>query len=205
MDNLSPELIIRELSTHFIGQKVIFFSTTTSTMDVARREARWGAPAGTVVLADEQTAGRGRLERSWISPKGNLALSVILRPNLDYLPYLVMIASLAVVYSIEKVTGIKPQIKWPNDVFIKEKKVCGILIENDIRKNDLVYSIIGIGININLHIPDIPAIAPFATSLSEELGKTISRVEIAQQLLIEMERLYHVPQVELSMINGKVV
>jgi BirA family biotin operon repressor/biotin-[acetyl-CoA-carboxylase] ligase len=114
-------------------------------MDSARKEAQWGAEAGTVILADEQTSARGRLRRTWYSPKGGLCFSVILRPNIDYLPYMIMLASLAVTYSIRIITGLKPQIKWPNDVLIREKKVCGILIENDIRKNVLRHMVIGIG------------------------------------------------------------
>ncbi len=137
--DLSPDLLIRDLKTRFIGQKVIYYPTLDSTMNAARREAQWGAEAGTIVITDEQTAGRGRLQRTWLSPKGGLAFSVILRPNFDYLPYMVMLASLAVTYGIQVITGLKPQIKWPNDVLINDKKVCGILIENDIRKNSLRY------------------------------------------------------------------
>jgi BirA family biotin operon repressor/biotin-[acetyl-CoA-carboxylase] ligase len=109
---------------------------------------------------------------------------------MDYLPNMIMLASLAVTYSIQIITGLKPQIKWPNDVLINEKKVCGILIENDIRNNFLRHMIIGIGINVNLHIPDYPEIAPIATSLSDQLGKEVSRLDIIRQLLIEMDRLY---------------
>lgn len=189
-NNLSPELITRALNTRFIGQKVIYFPSLESTMEAARREARWGSPAGTVVITEKQTAGRGRLNRSWLSPRGSLTLSVILRPNLEYLPYMIMIASLSAVYSIEDVTGIKPWIKWPNDILVNQKKVGGILIENDIRRNDLISTVIGIGINVNIHIPDFPEIADSATSLSDETGKIISRLDITRQLLIEMERLY---------------
>jgi BirA family transcriptional regulator, biotin operon repressor / biotin---[acetyl-CoA-carboxylase] ligase len=189
-NSLSPALVTAGLPTRFIGQKVIYFESLDSTMEAARRESIWGAPAGTVVIADEQTAGRGRLKRTWISPRGGLTLSVILRPNLEYLPYLIMIASLAVARSIENVTGLSPQIKWPNDVLISDKKVCGILIENDIRKNSLVSSVIGIGINVNVHIPDYPEISSLASSLSDQTGIIVSRLDILQQLLIEMERLY---------------
>jgi BirA family biotin operon repressor/biotin-[acetyl-CoA-carboxylase] ligase len=190
-NSLSPALITNELNTQFIGKKVIFFASLDSTMEAARREALWGAPAGTVVIADEQTAGRGRLKRSWLSPRGGLTLSVILRPNIEYLPYLIMLTSVAVARSIENVTGLRPQIKWPNDVLIGDKKVCGILIENDIRKNALVASVIGIGINVNVHVADFPEISSIATSLSDQTGKIVSRLDMLQQLLIEMEKLYN--------------
>lgn len=195
--DLTPELIIRDLPTRFIGQKVIYFPSVESTMDAARREARWGAEAGTVILAGQQTAGRGRLKRAWLSPLGSLAFSVILRPNLDYLPYLVMLTSLAVTYGIQAVTGLNPQIKWPNDVLISSKKVCGILIENDIRKNNLNYSVIGIGLNVNLHVAEVAEIAPIATSLSDELKAEVSRLEVLRQVLVEMDKLYlFLPQTE---------
>ena len=196
---LAPELISRNLNTRFIGQKVLYYPTLDSTMNAAQREARWGAEAGTLIIADEQTAGRGRLHRSWLSPKGGLAFSVILRPNIDYLPYMIMLSALAVSGSIQQVTGLKPQIKWPNDVLIKEKKVGGILIENDIRQKILKYTIIGIGMNVNLHIPDYAEISSTATSLSDESGREVSRLEILRQVLIEMEKLY------LSLPHGDVI
>lgn len=192
MDNniLNPELIQRDLPTRFIGQKIIYYPSLTSTMDAAKKEALWGAEAGTVVLAGEQTAGRGRLQRSWLSPVGGLAFSVILRPNLSYLPYMVMLASLAVTYGIRSLTGLKPQIKWPNDVLIGEKKVCGILIENDIRKNILKHMVIGIGINVNLQVDQHPEIASIATSLSDQLSRQVPRAEVLRAVLVEMDRLY---------------
>jgi BirA family transcriptional regulator, biotin operon repressor / biotin---[acetyl-CoA-carboxylase] ligase len=189
-ENISPETILQSLNTRFIGQKIIYFSTLESTMEAAKREALWGAEAGTVVIADRQTAARGRLQRTWISPKGSLAMSVILRPNLNYLPSMVMLASLAVVNSIQIITGLKPQIKWPNDVLINDKKVCGILIENDIRKNTLKHTIVGMGINVNLRIANYPEIAPLATSLSDQLGKKVSRLDLTRQILIEMDNFY---------------
>jgi BirA family biotin operon repressor/biotin-[acetyl-CoA-carboxylase] ligase len=189
-NNLSPSLVLRGLKTRFIGQKIVYYPILDSTMEAARREVQWGAPAGTAVIAEEQTAGRGRMDRDWISPLGGLAISIILRPNIQYLPKMIMLASLATVYSIEKITGLQPSIKWPNDVRLHQKKVAGILIENDVRRDHLVASIIGIGINVNLNLANYPQISQIATSLSDELGKIVSRLDIAQQLFTEMERLY---------------
>jgi len=187
---LTPALVTQNLKTVFIGQKVIHYPVLESTMDAAWREARWGAEAGTVVIADVQTAGRGRLQRAWCSPGGNLSFSVILRPNRDYLPHLIMLASLAVTYSIQIITGLKPQIKWPNDILVRDKKICGILIENELRKNSLRFSVIGIGINVNMDMMDYPEIEGTATSLSAELGRKVSRLDILRQVLTEMDRLY---------------
>jgi BirA family biotin operon repressor/biotin-[acetyl-CoA-carboxylase] ligase len=159
-------------------------------MDVARREARQGAAEGTVVLAEEQTAGRGRIKRAWLSPRGSIALSIILRPSPAHLSSLIMVASLAVVHCIEKASNLKAQIKWPNDVLINQKKVCGILIESDVRGKAVDYAIIGIGINVNLKPSDFPEISPTATSLSHELGRELSRLDIIRCLLVETERLY---------------
>lgn len=189
-DSLSPASITNNLDTRFIGQRVIYYSRLTSTMDVAKREAQQGAVEGTIIIADEQTAGRGRLKRAWLSPKGSIALSIILYPSLLYLPSLIMLASLAVVHSIESVTGLKSQVKWPNDVLVNGKKVCGILIESDVRGNMVDYTIIGIGINVNLRLSDFPEILPTATSLSNELGRGVSRLSLIRQLLVEIERLY---------------
>ena len=189
-DTLSTVSISDNLETHFIGQRVICYPRLTSTMEVAKQEARQGAAEGTVIVADEQTAGKGRLKRIWLSPKDNIALSVILYPDVVYLPFLIMLASLAVVHCIEAVTGLKSQVKWPNDVLINNKKVCGILIEGGVKGNVVDYAIIGIGVNVNLRLSDFPEILSTATSLSDELGKEVSRLDVIRQLLVEIEKLY---------------
>ena len=189
-NSLSSASITKSLGTRFVGQRVIYHPRLTSTMEVAKREARLGAAEGTVVVAGEQTAGRGRMGRLWLSPKGNIALSIILHPGLVYLPSLIMLASLAVVHSIEVVTGLKAQIGWPNDVLIKGRKVCGILVESDVQGETVAYAIIGIGMNVNLGISDFPEISSSATSLSGELGREVSLLSMIRQLLVEVERLY---------------
>jgi len=189
-DVISSESITQDLPTRFIGRRVLYYPTLTSTMDIARQEARRKAPEGTVVIAGEQTAGRGRIRRVWFSPKGSIALSIVLYPRLSSLPYLVMLASLAVVHTIEVVTGLKPQIKWPNDVLINRKKVCGILVESGVPGRKVAYAIVGIGINVNNKIADLPELAPIATSLADELGREVSRVALIRQLLVETEKLY---------------
>ncbi|MBA7688640.1 Bifunctional ligase/repressor BirA [subsurface metagenome] len=117
-------------------------------------------------------------------------MSVILYPSVVHLPSLIMLASLAVVHSIETLTGLKSQVKWPNDVLINGKKVCGILLESGVRGNIVDYAIIGIGINVNLRLSDFPEILATATSLSNELGRDVSRLNVIQRLLVEIERLY---------------
>jgi len=159
-------------------------------MDTARREIKQGAAEGTVIIAGEQTGGRGRLKRAWLSPRGNIALSIILYPDITALPYLIMIASLAVAQSIETVAGKKTQIKWPNDILIDGKKVCGILIENEVKGNKAAYSIVGIGINVDLKVSGFSEIADTAASLTSEREKHDIRIKIIKALLTEFERLY---------------
>ncbi len=189
-NNLSETLIANDLKTRFVGQRTIYYPSLTSTMETARQEAQQGAEEGTVIIADEQTAGRGRLKRVWLSPMGNIALSVILRPSIACLPPLIMLSSLAVMHSIKAITGLKPQLKWPNDVLIRGKKVCGILIESQVQASKVDYAIIGIGINVNLRLADFPEILPISTSLFHELGKEVARVTLVRHLLVEIERLY---------------
>ncbi len=155
-------------------------------MDAAREQALKGAAEGTAVIAGEQTEGRGRLKRKWLAPTGNIALSIILYPNIASLPYLIMVASLAVVKAIKSVTGVDVQIKWPNDILIGGKKVSGILIENEVRGNKVVYSIVGIGINVGLSISKHKEIADIATSLDDD----IDRIKLIRSLLQEFDKLY---------------
>jgi len=189
-NNLSPASITSNLGTRFIGQRVICYPSLTSTMAAAKQEAQLGAVEGTAIIADEQTAGRGRIKRVWLSPKGSIALSIILYPNVVNLPSLSMLASLALVHSIEAVTGLRAQVKWPNDVLVNDRKVCGILIESNVRGNIVDYAIIGIGVNVNLRLSDFPEIPSTATSLSAELGRDVPRLRVIRQLLVEVERLY---------------
>jgi BirA family biotin operon repressor/biotin-[acetyl-CoA-carboxylase] ligase len=189
-ESLSPAAITNNLGTRFIGQRVIYYPSLPSTMDEAKRQAQQGAIEGTVIVAGEQTAGRGRMRRGWLSPRGSIALSIILYPKLAYLSSLIMIASLGVAHCVEKVAGLKAEIKWPNDVLINGKKVCGILIESEVKGKRADYAIIGIGINVNLKPADFSEVLPLATSLSHELGKDISQLDMIRCLLAEIERLY---------------
>jgi BirA family biotin operon repressor/biotin-[acetyl-CoA-carboxylase] ligase len=178
------------LNTRFVGRHLHYYQQLPTTMETARELAKKGAAEGSVVIAGRQTTGRGRLARTWLSPEGSLAMSVILKPALNKLPQLVMIASLAVVRAIKQVAGLDTHIKWPNDIMLKGKKVCGILIENEVKGGRVNFAIIGIGINVNLNPLDFPEIADIAASLSHEAGQKISNAELTSTLLFELERLY---------------
>jgi BirA family biotin operon repressor/biotin-[acetyl-CoA-carboxylase] ligase len=189
-ENLNPTSITKGLTTRFMGQNVLYYHSVTSTNDIARQQALQKAPEGTAVIADQQTTGRGRLKRAWVSPQGNIAVTVVLYPARKNLHYLTMLASLAVLHSIENTTGLECQLKWPNDVLIKNKKVCGILLESQAEADSVDYANIGIGINVNMKLADYPEIASIATSLADELGREVSRLEMIRNLFIEMEKLY---------------
>jgi BirA family biotin operon repressor/biotin-[acetyl-CoA-carboxylase] ligase len=191
-DALAAESITDGLDTRIIGRHILYYPSVTSTNEVARNEARRRIPEGTVVVADEQTAGRGRLKRTWLTPAGNIALSVVLYPEKGILPSLIMMASLAVSHCIEAVTGLETQIKWPNDVLVNGKKVCGILIESDIRNEIINYAVIGIGVNVNAGYDVLSGVQFPATSLNIESGTEVSQLHIMRELLRSMDNLYRI-------------
>jgi BirA family biotin operon repressor/biotin-[acetyl-CoA-carboxylase] ligase len=160
-------------------------------MDVARAEAETGAPDGTVVLAEEQTKGRGRFERAWVSPAGqNLYLTLIIRPSLDRLRSLSIVAPLAVALAVEDSTALSPRIKWPNDVLIIGRKLSGILVESEVIGQSVEYALVGVGVNVNFDIEQSPEIADIATSLKRELGRETSREALLAAFLNRFEQLY---------------
>jgi len=172
-----------------MGRELRYLAVTTSTQDIARELAEEGAPEGTAVIAGEQQSGRGRMGRSWLSPSGGLATSIILRPPLARAYLLPAVSSVAVFSTLANL-GVKAGIKWPNDVLIAGKKACGILIENALKAGELGYSIVGIGINVNFDTGSYPEIADIATSLSVQLGHEVPVGEVALQLYTELEDTY---------------
>jgi BirA family transcriptional regulator, biotin operon repressor / biotin---[acetyl-CoA-carboxylase] ligase len=189
-ETLNQSIITKGLATRFIGQNVLYYAVTTSTNDIARQQALAKCPEGTTVTAERQTSGRGRLKREWVSPQGNIAVTVVLYPARKDLHFLTMLAALAVRNSIEKTTGLHCQLKWPNDVLINGKKICGILLESKAAPESVEYAIVGVGINVNMKLAEYPEISAIATSLADETGKEVSRVVLLQNLFAEMEKLY---------------
>ncbi len=191
-DILAPSLIRPELGDNAIGHRIIHFFKTDSTNTVATRLASEDAPHGTVVVAEEQTAGRGRFGRSWYSEKSSgIYTSIILRPKLSpaLAPALTLMAGVAAHHALTTATGLSFDIRWPNDLLIAGKKVCGILTEMSADFDSLHYVVLGIGINVN-H-PEVPSdLKGVATSLRLEGKKTFSRANIFVALLKELERQY---------------
>jgi BirA family biotin operon repressor/biotin-[acetyl-CoA-carboxylase] ligase len=189
--SLNLELVEARLTSEVIGRKLIHLRSATSTQDIARREAEGATVEGTAVIAEEQTAGRGRLGRPWISPAGkNIYVTLVLRPDLGQLRVLGMAAPLAVARAVECVTGLATALKWPNDVLISGRKLAGVLIDSELSGGEVRYALVGIGINVNFDIPEDSEIASIATSLKRESGRQVSREDLLAALFSEFEALY---------------
>jgi len=193
-DTFIPTEIQAGLETCRIGREVIYYTTTDSTNLRAHDLGEAGAVEGTVVIADRQTAGKGRLGRSWSSPPGvNLYASVLLRPPV--LPYhasqLSFLSAVAVARAVEEVSGLAPHVKWPNDVLLGGRKIAGLLNEMSAETEVIHYVILGIGVNLNMQSEQFPADLRYpATSLALEKGEIISRTTFARTLLWHLDRLY---------------
>lgn len=189
-DKLLPCELRHGLGTRYIGKEIFYYDTVTSTMDTAFRLGMEGAPEGSVVCAESQTKGKGRLGRSWVSPKGKgIYTSVILRPRL--LPsdaaQLTLLAAVAVCEALRKVAGVDVTIKWPNDLLVRGRKLAGILTELSAETDRVRFVVVGIGLNVHTPLSLLP---PHATSIKAELGKSISRVECLQEILRCLEKRY---------------
>ena len=182
----SPDLL---LPCEFPGleQKIHYFQAIGSTMDAARELAKKGVEEGTIVIAEAQTRGRGRLSREWLSPKGGIYFTIILRPKVSpaYASRINLMAAVAVASTIRELFGLKAELKWPNDVLIEGRKVCGILAEMNAEMDVINFVNVGIGINANT---SVPRFEKMATSLKDALGKEISRKEFLRALLVEIRR-----------------
>ena len=152
---------------------MVRFDRVSSTQDVARKYAEDGREV--VVVAEEQTGGRGRLGRKWFSPRGGLWFSVVLRRIETPVTLVCLAAGLAVAEAVEELTGLKPCLKWPNDVLINGRKVCGVLVEGKFTGEKLSYLIVGVGLNVNIPLDSFPpSIRGKATSLLNELGAKVN-------------------------------
>ena len=159
-----------------IGSSIHYLSTTGSTMNDCRELALAGENEGTIVTTDYQRTGRGRFNRKWISPPGeNLQLSILMRPSIDHLPYLNMASALAISDTVNSLVGEEGEIKWPNDVEFEGEKLAGMLIETDMSTTKVNFTIIGIGLNVNLDPSEHPSINNKSTSLMKIADRKISR------------------------------
>lgn len=195
----SPDLLKYEeikpyLNTEVIGRKIVHFDTIGSTNTEAKILAEKEEPEGTVLLSEEQSSGRGRLGRSWSSPKYTaISMSIILRPDISpiHVAKVTQVGAAAVALACDEM-GIDAYIKWPNDIILNNRKVCGILTEMSAELNKINYVVMGIGINVNIEGNDFPdEIKPIATSFKNEYNKKFSRQELSGRILNHFEKLYN--------------
>jgi BirA family transcriptional regulator, biotin operon repressor / biotin---[acetyl-CoA-carboxylase] ligase len=182
------------LATKWLGKSIIHKETTSSTQSIAHQLAMDNAPHGTVVIADEQTAGKGRLKREWYSAKNKgIWMSIVLRPKiLPYLaPQLTLLTATVLADVLKKELTLDPKIKWPNDIILQDKKVSGILTEMQAEQDQIQYIIIGIGMNVNQENNEIPdSIQSRATSLLMESGKVVDITRLIQSIFVRFEKSY---------------
>lgn len=190
-DKVNAANIKKYITTANYGQQIHYVETCESTQFIAHDEAQNGAPDGTVIIAEEQTLGKGRMSRPWNSTANKgIWMSVIIRPSLtpQQAPQMTLVAAVAVTRSIEDITGIQPDIKWPNDILVKGKKVTGILTEMQADPDRVKAIILGIGMNVNQEANDFPdELQTIATSLKMELGETVSRSKLVAKILEYLE------------------
>lgn len=181
------------MSESIIGRKILRFAQVESTNTLLREYAEQDEPEGLVIFAGEQTAGRGRLGRKWIVPPDtSLQFSVLLRPPLapSQATRLTPMAALALVRTLETEYHLAPTLKWPNDVLLRGKKVSGILTESGIQGDSLAYVILGIGLNVNYSMRSFPDLAPYATTLQDELGRSVELTPLEHTLLHQLDSYY---------------
>lgn len=189
---VSENTIAWGLQTDWLGKTIVHRNSVDSTQTIAHQLALEGAKHGTIVVADEQTKSRGRVNRKWYSPKGEgIWLSIILRPNiLPYLaPQLTLLTATVLANIFDEYCDVQPQIKWPNDILINGKKISGILTEMQAEQDNVLYVIVGIGININ-QIEIDEEIKERATSLRLETNQEWELVPLIQQILTSFEQKY---------------
>lgn len=184
---------IGKLDTKIIGKKIKHFESVSSTNDIAWQEAINGSPEGTVICADYQTQGRGRLGRKWLAPKGSSILaSVILRPQIEAAEsqLVTVIGTLAICDTIENVTGIKTLVRFPNDCVINGRKVAGVLVESRFISGRQDLFILGVGINVNIRKTEFGVLSKIATSLNIETGKDISCQLLLKNFIEALDKWY---------------
>jgi BirA family biotin operon repressor/biotin-[acetyl-CoA-carboxylase] ligase len=183
------------LTTHRLGRPVLFFPTIGSTNDVIHEHAQAGAAEGLLAVADEQTAGRGRLDRRWWAPPGSsLLMSLLLRPPIPPVQAarLTMCLGLGAVEGIEQVTGLRPQLKWPNDLLLEGRKLGGMLTELRWDGNRIEYAVLGLGVNVNVEFDSgsPPDVVATGVSLSMALDRPVDRLPLLVAILAACEAWY---------------
>lgn len=203
-----PDVITKEavgslLETRWAGRPIIYFEETDSTNTQAKKLGDQDARHGTLVIAESQIGGKGRRGRGWMSPaQGNIYMTILLRPDIEpsRAPMLTLVMAHSAAAAIHRITGLEMQIKWPNDVIVEQKKVCGILTEMSAEIDYINHVVIGIGINTNMQ--EIPTeLGEKATSLAIEKGQQIERAALAAAIINQFEKDYEI-FMECSNLSG---
>lgn len=195
-NKLYPWDIQYNLNTKFIGKKIYHYETTESTQDIGWQLGFKKLPEGTLIVSEIQRKGRGRLRRNWASPKGGLYLSLLLKPTFitpNRISQIILLSGLSCIHAIKEGTGIECSLKWPNDIFLDNKKVGGILCELNAESDRVNFVVVGIGININIDQKTLP---PKTSSLGIEKNSKINRVKLLKAILENIEKYY------ISLKNG---
>ncbi len=194
-DRISPDKIKQKIKTQIIGNEILFFDEVDSTNDVAMESGAKGLSEGLVILSEGQSHGKGRMGRTWVSPRNvNIYVSILLRPGISpqYAPVMTMMSAISTSRAIKEVTGLETTIKWPNDILIGKKKVAGILTEMNAEQERINYIVAGIGINVNMKKEDFPEdIRTPAASLAECLGSRVDRTNLLSTLINILEQDYN--------------
>ena len=183
--------ISKGLKTKYVGKNLYVFNEVGSTNTIAKFLSKNGIGNGSVVIAEKQTAGRGRSGKSWESPLGGIWLSIVLTPDVDYskIPLITLATGVAVAKTLEEIGIENPEIKWPNDIMVNGKKVCGILTEAITNFNTIEHVIIGVGIDANLSIEDFPEeLQNTTTTLEREIGR-VNENFLIKVFLQELEKI----------------
>ena len=191
---LLPWEVTQNLNTEFLGKRVYYFDTIDTTQNFAIKIASNGDENGTIIISKKQTGGRGRMKRKWKSPVGGIWMSIIIHPKFDisYITLVPIATSLALCIAIEKILKIKPELKWPNDVTLKGKKVAGILVDTSIISNEIENMVLGIGINFKIkpnEIANTMKKTPNFYGVTTLTKKNEKALPLIQQFLYELENI----------------
>ena len=192
---LLPWEITQNLNTKFLGKRVYYFDSTDSTQNFAMEIASNDKENGTVIISKKQTVGRGRMKRKWKSPTGGIWMSIIIHPKFDvsYTTLVPIATSLALCMAIEKILKIKPELKWPNDVTLKGKKVAGVLVDTSIISNEIENVVLGIGINFKIKPHELASTikkTPNFYGVATLVKKNEKALPLVQQFLYELENVF---------------
>ena len=189
---LDADIIQRKLSSRYVGRSLLVVEECSSTNDLAAEKAERSATNGFTVIAEKQTAGRGREGRQWSSPPGGIWMTTLIRPHdFEEVSALPLIGALATSMATNFTLKLDSRVRWPNDVILNDRKLAGVIAETKVRGSEPIYVLLGVGVNANFQVSRTDSIREIAISLSDILGRTICREDLIASILNETEELYN--------------